>query len=107
MCVHTCDVSDVGRCRSPSIAVCELTGHKNAVNAVFWAPQSEHHIATCADDKQALIWDISQKGASKFVIEDPILAYSAGAEINNMLWCKSHEDWITISYGKSVQILKV
>lgn len=93
--------------RSPSIAVCELTGHRAATNAVCWAPQSEHHIATCADDRQALIWDMSVKTASKFAVEDPVLAYTAGAEINNMLWCKSHEDWIAISFAKQVQILKV
>lgn len=93
--------------RSPSIPVCELTGHRGATNAACWAPQSEHHIATCADDKQALIWDVSMKNANKIEIEDPVLAYTAGAEINNMIWCKSHEDWISISYSSHVQILKV
>ena len=93
--------------RSPSIAVCELTGHHAAANSVCWAPQSEHHIATCADDKQALIWDINLKSSNKYAVEDPILAYGAGGEINQMLWCKSHEDWIVISYNQSVQILKV
>lgn len=93
--------------RAPSVAVCELTGHRGAVNSVCWAPQSEHHIATCADDKQALIWDMSLRPSNKHVIEDPVLAYGAGSEINNMLWCRSHEDWIAISYSNEVQILKV
>lgn len=93
--------------RSPSLALCELTGHQASVNALSWAPQSSLHIASCADDRQALIWDISQRAPNKFEIEDPVLAYSAGAEINSMLWCKSHEDWIAISFDQQVQILKV
>jgi WD repeat-containing protein 68 len=93
--------------RAPSVAVCELNGHKAAANAVCWAPQTETHIATCADDCGALIWDVSVRPAGHYTIDDPVLAYTASAEINNMLWCRSHEDWIVISYAKQVQILKV
>ena len=93
--------------RFPSLPACILSGHQAACNAVCWAPQSAQHIATCADDKQALIWDSSLKSSSKSTIEDPILAYQAAAEINNMIWCSSHEDWIGFSYSKNIQILKV
>lgn len=47
------------------------------------------------------------KSNNKFSVEDPVLAYTANNEINNMIWDKSHEDWISISYSKFVQILKV
>lgn len=35
----------------------------------------------CSDDRQALIWDITVKARP---IEDPILAFSAGGEINQL-----------------------
>jgi hypothetical protein len=41
------------------------------------------------------------------VIEDPILAFTADAEINQLQWCKSHEDWVAISFLNSFSILKV
>lgn len=94
-------------CRVPSVPVAELVSHSASLNSVCWAPQSSAHIATCADDKQALIWDVTQTAANKYTVEDPILAYTAAAEINNMQWDSSHEDWIAISYDKNVQILKV
>jgi hypothetical protein len=53
---------------------------------------------------QALIWDISKQPRA---IEDPILAFAADGEINQLQWCASHEDWVTICFGNYVQILKV
>lgn len=93
----------------------ELVGHQGNVNGVSWAPHSAHHIATCGDDHQALIWDVSNGvGASNRhpvttnVVENPVLAYSSPkGEINNMQWCSSHEDWISIAFDKNVQILRV
>ncbi len=43
----------------------------------------------------------------KHTVEDPILQYGAAAEINNMIWCRSHEDWVGITYDKQLQILKI
>ena len=40
-------------------------------------------------------------------IEDPILAYSAAAEINQLQWCGLHEDWVAVCYDKYLQILRV
>ena len=67
--------------RVPSMAVAELIGHGAALNGIAWAPHSSCHICTCSDDKQALIWDLSSKPKT-FV--EPILAFSAEAEINSL-----------------------
>jgi WD repeat-containing protein 68 len=82
------------------VPVAELLGHQGPINAIAWAPHSPCHICTCrlvtvitsslsvcvkiymdSDDRQALIWDITTKARP---IEDPILAFSAGGEINQL-----------------------
>ena len=40
-------------------------------------------------------------------IEEPILAYTAEGEINNVQWATTQPDWIAISYNKNVEILRV
>jgi len=90
--------------RMPSTPVAELVGHDAAVNGIAWAPYSPHHICTVGDDKQALIWDITAKPTA---IEDPILAFSAKAEINSVQWCSSHGDWVSIAFQNCVQVLRV
>jgi WD repeat-containing protein 68 len=122
--------------RVPSIPLVELLGHNSSLNSIAWAPHSANHICTCGDDRQALIWDVSSfktesspntsvggsvgggmgqglgshsaasmTGAG--VMEDPILAFSAEGEINQLQWCSSHEDWVAICFSNSVSILKV
>ena len=39
--------------------------------------------------------------------EDPILAYSAAGEINTVQWGPIHNDWIAITYDKTLEILRV
>jgi DDB1- and CUL4-associated factor 7 len=90
--------------RMPSMSVAELVGHQAALNGIAWAPHSPCHICTVSDDAQALIWDVTHKAKP---IEDPILAYSAAAEVNQLQWCSSHEDWVGICFSNNVQILRV
>jgi len=90
--------------RVPSLPVAELQGHNACVNALAWAPHSSCHICTAGDDQQALIWDLSQLPKP---IEDPILAYSAEAEVNQLQWSSSQPDWIAISFDRKMQILRV
>jgi WD repeat-containing protein 68 len=90
--------------RMPSIAVAELVGHQAALNGIAWAPHSSCHICTVSDDKQALIWDVTTKAKP---IEDPILAYTAGGDVNQIQWCSSHEDWVGVCFDNHVQILRV
>uniref|UniRef100_A0A7S1UZE1 Uncharacterized protein n=1 Tax=Grammatophora oceanica TaxID=210454 RepID=A0A7S1UZE1_9STRA len=91
--------------RVPSLPVAELGGHVGCVNAVAWAPHSSCHICTAGDDSQALIWDLSQM--HKRPVDEPILAYNADGEINNLQWSASQPDWVSISYTDRLQILRV
>jgi len=90
--------------RVPSLPVAELLGHTACVNAMAWAPHSSCHVCTAGDDSQALIWDLSQMPKP---IEDPILAYCADAEINQLQWSASQPDWVAIAFDKKMQILRV
>ena len=91
--------------RVPSLPVAELGGHLGCVNATAWAPHSSCHICTAGDDSQALIWDLSQM--PKRPIEDPILAYNAAREINNLQWSAAQPDWVSICFHDKLQILRV
>lgn len=90
--------------RVPSLPVAELGGHLGCVNATAWAPHSSCHICTAGDDSQALIWDLSQM--PKRPVDDPILAYNADGEINNLQWSASQPDWVSIAYDDKLQICK-
>lgn len=91
--------------RNPNIPICVLTGHTGVVNGIAWAPHSYCHIVTAGDDSQALIWELSSMQARP--IDDPILAYNAEAEINNLQWSASQPDWISIAFENKLQILRV
>uniref|UniRef100_A0A915D9N8 WD_REPEATS_REGION domain-containing protein n=1 Tax=Ditylenchus dipsaci TaxID=166011 RepID=A0A915D9N8_9BILA len=56
-----------------------LKNHTGFVNGIAWAPHSTCHICSAAEDCQALIWDVHSIPRP---VEDPILAYAAGGEIN-------------------------
>lgn len=90
--------------RVPSVPVAILNNHHGPVNSIQWAPHSSCHLCSAADDSQALIWDVS---ALPKPVEDPILAYTAEAEIDTLQWSALQTDWIAISFGKKVQILRV
>lgn len=102
--------------RSPSVPVAELAGHTSSVNGIAWAPHSACHICTAGDDKQALIWDLTNiprpvEGIlllnSIFVTSDPILAYAAETEVNTLQWSAGHPEWIGIAFDNKMQILRV
>lgn len=68
---------------------------------------------------QALIWDMGMLaaagqaaaadglGGAPGAALDPILAYDAGAEINQLQWSSSQPDWVAICFGNKAQILRV
>jgi len=74
------------------------------VNSIGWAPHSSCHICTVADDKQALIWDLQ---AMPKAIDDPILAYTAEAEVNQLHWSSVQPEWIRIAFNSKLQLLRV
>jgi len=98
-----CIIIDI---RVPSVPVQELSGHRAALNGVTWAPHSSNHLCTVSDDLQALIWEVSSSSRSR-TAEDPILAYTATAEINQVSWAPQHEDWVSICFDNYVQVLRV
>lgn len=90
--------------RMPCQAVAHLNNHRACVNGLAWAPHSSCHICTAADDHQALIWDIQSMPRA---IEDPILAYTANGEINQVHWASTQPDWIAICFNNCLEILRV
>ena len=91
--------------RVPSLPAAVLDGHSQCVNALAWAPHSSCHICTAGDDNQAMIWDLSSLGQKQ--IADPILAYYAESEVNQLQWSKAQPDWVAICFDKKLQILRV
>jgi WD repeat-containing protein 68 len=100
--------------RVPCVPVAQLssTAASNAnsgqsmacVNGVAWAPHSTWHVCTAGEDGQALIWDVQRMPA---VIDEPILAYGAAGEINQVQWSSAQPDWIAICYNNTLEILRV
>ncbi|GIL92519.1 hypothetical protein Vretimale_19305 [Volvox reticuliferus] len=108
--------------RYPTLPVAELHRHQAPVNTLAWAPHSAQHICTAGDDSQALIWDVSavgggsglggQQGAAGGgtagdVSLDPILAYGAQSEVNQLQWSSAQPDWVAICFANKTQILRV
>lgn len=56
---------------------------------------------------QALIWDLSSISQPVEGNLDPILAYTAGAEINQLQWSSTQPDWVAIAFSTKLQILRV
>lgn len=90
--------------RVPSEPVAELNGHTAPVNSIAWAPHSTCHICSVGDDSQALIWDLQNLPKP---VDDPILSYTAESEVNQLQWSTLHTDWISISFDKKMQTLRV
>eukprot|EP00250_Pteridium_aquilinum_P003193 c13513_g1_i1 orf=193-1215(-) len=93
--------------RLPTLPVAELQRHQASVNAIAWAPHSHCHICTAGDDSQALIWDLSSISQPVDGGLDPILAYTAGAEVNQLQWSSTQPDWVAIAFSSKLQILRV
>eukprot|EP01086_Lenisia_limosa_P009240 TRINITY_DN32514_c0_g1_i1.p1 TRINITY_DN32514_c0_g1~~TRINITY_DN32514_c0_g1_i1.p1 ORF type:complete len:331 (-),score=59.12 TRINITY_DN32514_c0_g1_i1:35-1027(-) len=90
--------------RVPSLPVAVLKSHNAPVNALTWAPHSSCHVCTAGDDSQVLIWDLSHMPNA---VDDPILSYGAGAEVNALQWSTSQPDWVAVAFDKTIQILRV
>ncbi|XP_031496098.1 WD repeat-containing protein LWD2-like [Nymphaea colorata] len=103
--------------RMPAVPVVELDRHQASVNAVSWAPHTSRHLCSVGDDGQALIWEMptvmSPTGTVDFGCGedaagiDPILAYSACSEINQVQWSTLQPDWVAIAFSNKLQVLRV
>ena len=94
------DVLDV---RAPREPVIELCGHAANVNAMAWAPHSVNHMCTVGDDKQAYIWDLSRPSA----VKEPVLSYGTTSKINNVIWPSVKTDYVAITAGSKLEVLRV
>lgn len=100
--------------RVPAVPVAELNGHLGPINAIGWAPHSSGHLCSTGsffriilgNDGQALIWDVSMMARGKN-IQEPILAYTADAEVNQFSWCTTATEWVSIAFGNTCQALRV
>lgn len=109
--------------RRPGAAILQLEAHAASVNALEWAPDSRSLIASCGDDSQVLVWDcnnadpqISGSGSGEgggsggggdlSRCREPVLAWTAGSEVNNISW-NCDGDRLCAAYGRSVQVLKI
>jgi len=90
--------------RVPTLPVAELRGHSLSINALSWAPHSSCHICTVGEDAQTLIWDLSRLPQA---VQEPILAYNADGQINQLHWSSAQPEWISIAFDNSVRILRV
>lgn len=90
--------------RMPATPVVELSAHSACINGIAWAPHSAGHIVSAGDDNQALIWELAKQPAHT---KEPVLAYKAPAEINNVQWDPSLTDWVTICFENKFQLLRV
>ena len=69
-----------------------------------FAPTDRHR----GDDCQSLIWDLSSIPSTvPNPVEDPILAYTAEEQVNQLQWSASHPEWIAIAFADKLQILRV
>lgn len=89
--------------RHPAIPVVELQGHAGPLNSISWAPHSPCHLSTAGEDRKAFIWDLTSLPKQS----DPMLAYTAEGEINQLQWSSSQPDWTAITFGQKLQILRV
>jgi len=90
--------------RSSVYPVANLGGHSSTINACAWAPHSSAHIATVADDSQALIWDLS---ALPEPVTEAKFLYKAPECINNLHWSPQTPHWLAIGFARKLQILSV
>lgn len=51
--------------------------------------------------------DMPAAGGASAITLDPILAYSGGAEINQLQWSIAQPDWLAVSFANKTQILRV
>eukprot|EP00754_Rhynchopus_humris_P018736 Rhum_TRINITY_DN14613_c36_g1::Rhum_TRINITY_DN14613_c36_g1_i1::g.109208::m.109208/K11805/WDR68, HAN11; WD repeat-containing protein 68 len=91
--------------RRPSVPVKMLSHYQSPVNSIGWAPHSSCHLCSAGEDSLALIWEIASQPTAQNNL--PILAYNAKSHINWLQWSALQTDWIAITFGSTVEILRV
>uniref|UniRef100_A0AC35U5S6 WD_REPEATS_REGION domain-containing protein n=1 Tax=Rhabditophanes sp. KR3021 TaxID=114890 RepID=A0AC35U5S6_9BILA len=73
------------------------------INSIAWSPANKQLICSGSSDNQALIWQVKDELAEGTSTK----TYNANAEISNVQWGPRHPQWISITFDKSVEILRV
>ena len=81
-----------------------LKSHTNVVNDAVWAPNSNTNLLSVSDDKKAFIWDI-YTGSGQQV--ENVMKYETSEEIESCFWGERTENWVGITHGRSVEVLRV
>ncbi|CAJ0756919.1 3278_t:CDS:2 [Entrophospora sp. SA101] len=96
--------------RAPGLPVAELNGHNAPVNCVNWSPNSSNILCSGGDDCNAIVWDLGDLSTPNSTIskynQDPLLAYRATSEVNQLSWNTKYPEWgklmVTTSYDTAM-----
>lgn len=85
--------------RSAAVPVAVLPGHAS-VSAISWAPHNSGWMAV-SDAQGVKLWDVSQN------VVQPTWHLPTTRPVQNMVWPATAPDWMAISSGSVVQIVKL
>lgn len=89
--------------RSLSEPYAILRSHTGSVNEICWSAQ-HMLLASGGDDKNVLVWDISNPAEPPV---DPKLQYAAESAIGAVQWSAQNAEWVSIAFESKVQLLRV
>jgi WD repeat-containing protein 68 len=104
--------------RNMSQPVSYIVEHDKPINALAWAPHCGT-LCTVGEDRQAIMWDVTSTGSgSPGAAAAPLagnamlspratLSYEAPAEINSVSWGQTQKDWVAVTCGTQVKLLRV
>lgn len=78
-----------------------------AAPAAAAADGGNNHIASSAAAAAGAAGAAGAVGGPGSYNLDPILAYSGGAEINQLQWSTAQPDWVAVNFANKTQILRV
>jgi WD repeat-containing protein 68 len=90
--------------RKPLKVCTLLESHKKALNSICWSPDKENLLCSGGDDCEAYIWD-TQTGGS--IISKPVLTYRKDVEVSNVAWGILQSNWVGLTAGNNLELLKI
>eukprot|EP00826_Nyctotherus_ovalis_P051183 TRINITY_DN6382_c0_g3_i1.p2 TRINITY_DN6382_c0_g3~~TRINITY_DN6382_c0_g3_i1.p2 ORF type:complete len:210 (+),score=54.59 TRINITY_DN6382_c0_g3_i1:658-1287(+) len=105
--------------RNFAIPLRVLRGHIDYINAVSWAPGIRYSpcliprdcIMTAGDDFKVNIWDLelpkNREESEYYNPSEPVMTYHAENEVTTVQWPITNPEWIALTFGNKVQVLKI
>ena len=84
-----------------NVSLDELNLHKEPVTGFVWAPDNPSQLCSVSEDCNVIISNANTEPS-----QNNNVSYTAPFPINNVDWCKSFPEWIGITFGDSVQLLR-